>query len=72
MTYEAGMKNPAMILPGALPAIQGLIKAAHQAGLDPQTLELVHLRTSQINGCSACIDAGGRNAEKIGLTGERF
>ena len=26
--------------------------------MPPQTLELVHLRASQINGCSACTDAG--------------
>jgi AhpD family alkylhydroperoxidase len=36
------------------------------------TLELVHLRASQINGCSACVDAGARSAKKAGETDDRL
>lgn len=53
---QARMKNPAMIIPGAMPALMALAKAAEQAGVDKSTLELVHLRVSQINGCSFCVD----------------
>jgi alkylhydroperoxidase family enzyme len=55
---ESRMKNPAMVLPGVSDAIQGLVKAAYKGGVSPRTLELVHLRASQINGCSACVDSG--------------
>jgi len=36
------------------------------------TLELVHLRASQLNGCSACADSGWRTARKAGETDERI
>jgi AhpD family alkylhydroperoxidase len=66
------MKNPAMVLTGAMEAIQGLFKAAGRGGVPRQTLELVHLRASQINGCSACVDSGARSAKKAGETDERI
>jgi AhpD family alkylhydroperoxidase len=69
---EARMKNPAMVLPEAMPAIQQLFKAVQGGGADPATLELVHLRASQINGCSACVDSGARSARKAGETEERL
>jgi alkylhydroperoxidase family enzyme len=50
------MKNPALILPGALDALQALAKTAQKSGLPRRTLELVHLRVSQINGCSVCAE----------------
>jgi len=66
------MKNPAAVLPDTFPAIQGLIKAAHSGGVPRQVLELVHLRVSQLNGCSPCVDAGARSARKAGLSDERL
>ena len=66
------IKNPANLLPGVMPAIGGLIKAAHSAGVPQQTLELVHLRASQINGCSPCVDSGCRSARKAGMSDERI
>lgn len=56
----------------AMKAINLLYKAAHSAGVAPATLELVHLRASQINGCSACVDSGARSARKAGETDERL
>ena len=53
---QARMKNPVMILPGAMEAIQSLAKAAELGGVPKKTLDLVHLRASQINGCSVCAD----------------
>jgi hypothetical protein len=35
-----------------------------KGGVPQETLELVHLRASQINGCSACVDAGARAARR--------
>lgn len=57
---QARMKNPVLILPGAMEAIQSLAKAAEQGGVPKKTLALVHLRASQINGCSVCADMGLR------------
>jgi AhpD family alkylhydroperoxidase len=69
---EARMKNPAMVLPGVWQPIQALNEAVGQGGVPPATLELVHLRVSQVNGCSACVDAGARTAKKDGQTDERL
>jgi AhpD family alkylhydroperoxidase len=66
------MKNPAMVLPDAMKAIQDLYKATSKGGVPQQTLELVHLRASQINGCNACVDSGARSAKKAGETDERL
>jgi AhpD family alkylhydroperoxidase len=69
---EARMPNPAMVLPGAMSAIQELLQAPQAGGVPPATLELVHLRASQINGCSACVDGGTKSARKAGETEERL
>jgi AhpD family alkylhydroperoxidase len=69
---EARMKNPAMVLSGVWQPIQALNEAIGQGGVPPATLELVHLRVSQVNGCSACVDAGARTAKKGGETDERL
>jgi AhpD family alkylhydroperoxidase len=66
------MKNPAALLPDAGPAIQTLITAAYRGGVPRKTLELVHLRVSQINGCSVCVDSGSRSAKKFGESDERL
>lgn len=68
----ARMKNPGMVLPGAMESIQGLYKSVHKAGVPELTLQLAHLRASQINGCSACVDMGGRGAKRAGETDERL
>jgi alkylhydroperoxidase family enzyme len=54
------INDPAALLFDTFPAIQSLIKAAHSAGVPRQVLELVHLRVSQLNGCSPCVDGGSR------------
>ncbi|MER7751405.1 carboxymuconolactone decarboxylase family protein [Kitasatospora sp. NPDC097643] len=68
----ARMKNPAMVLPGATEGIQQIYRAMYQGGASPKILELVHLRASQINGCSACVFAGVQGAKKHGETDERL
>jgi AhpD family alkylhydroperoxidase len=68
---QARMKHPAMIIPGAMEALQDLAKAAEQGGVPKQTLDLVHLRASQINGCSVCVDMGFR-FKKADETEERL
>jgi AhpD family alkylhydroperoxidase len=67
---EARMKSPGN--PEVITAIQQLNKAIHAGGVDPLALELVHLRASQINGCSPCVFAGVESAKKHGETEERL
>ncbi len=67
---QARMSNPATILPGATQGIQALIKATQQGGVPQTVLELVHLRASQINGCSFCVDYGAHSMKKAGETDE--
>jgi AhpD family alkylhydroperoxidase len=50
------IKNPAMAFPDAMKAMQSLAKSAEGGGVASRTLGLVHLRVSQINGCSVCVD----------------
>src|SRR5438045_3539379 len=69
---QARMSNPATILPDAMNAILTLLKATRKGGVPSATLELVHLRASQINGCSFCVDSGARSARKAGETDERL
>ena len=69
---QARLTNPASLLPDAVPAINLLYKAAHSAGVPAATLELVHLRASQINGCGPCVDSGARNARRNGETDDRL
>ncbi|MBA3833476.1 MAG: carboxymuconolactone decarboxylase family protein [Chthoniobacterales bacterium] len=69
---ETRMKNPATLVPDAMPPIQALYAAAHKGGVPAATLALVHLRASQINGCSFCVVSGASSAKKAGETDERL
>ena len=69
---QARMSNPAFVVPDAMPALQALGKAVQNGGLPPRTLELVHLRASQINGCGVCVVQHPRIARKLGETDERI
>lgn len=66
------MSNPATIFPDVNTGIQAIVKATKQGGVPQSVLELVHLRASQINGCSFCVDFGARSARKAGETEERL
>src|SRR4051812_14315873 len=67
---QARISNPAT--PETVQAIQSLLKATREGGVPQKTLELVHLRASQINGCSFCVDSGAKSAKRAGETDERL
>ena len=69
---EARIKNPALIFPEAMPAILALKTVTEKGGVPQRTLELVHLRASQINGCSVCVDLGSCTLKQTGETNERL
>jgi alkylhydroperoxidase family enzyme len=57
---QARMKQPVFVIPGTMEHLQALGKAVEQSGVPKRTLDLVHLRASQINGCSVCADMNFR------------
>ena len=69
---QARIKNPALSVPGALEALQQLGTSAKTAGIPETTLYLAHLRASQINGCSVCVDIHSRELEHAGESSERI
>jgi AhpD family alkylhydroperoxidase len=69
---HARIDNPAMAVPGALEALQGLGNAVRQADIPETTLYLVELRASQINGCSICVDMHTHELALAGEPGERI
>ncbi|MFB6889027.1 carboxymuconolactone decarboxylase family protein [Kitasatospora sp. NPDC056327] len=72
MNTDARMTNPAIVIPEAMPAILGVIRAARKGGVPESVLELAHLRASQINGCSYCVVGGIASARKNGESDERL
>ena len=68
---QARIKNPAMIFPEAVQHLQAVANALEKSSVPPKTLALVHLRSSQINGCSVCVDLGLR-FNKAGDSNERL
>jgi AhpD family alkylhydroperoxidase len=69
---QARMTNPAMIVPGAFQALQALAASTKKGGVPSRTIDLIHLRASQINGCSVCVDMHARDLRKGGETDERL
>jgi AhpD family alkylhydroperoxidase len=68
---QARMNNPAVVIPDAMTAIRALSEAIRTGGLPQRTLDLVHLRASQVNGCSVCVGAAARHRAD-GETDERL
>jgi AhpD family alkylhydroperoxidase len=66
------MRNPVMIIPDAMKALQALAASAEKAGVPAKTIGLIQLRVSQINGCSLCVDMHPRYMRQAGETDERL
>ena len=65
---HARMSNPALMFPDAMQALMALVATIEKSGVPKKTLDLIHLRTSQINGCAVCLDLDARGARKSGET----
>jgi AhpD family alkylhydroperoxidase len=63
---HARIGNPAFLVPDAMPALIALGKAGKAGGVSPRTLDLLHLRASQINGCAVCVDMHYRDLRAAG------
>ena len=69
---EARMRHVIAIYPGVLKALQDMNSASEKGGVPNRTLELVHLRASQINGCSVCAVMHAQGLRNMGETDERL
>lgn len=69
---QARMTNPAMLFPEAMQAMFALKAAIDKSDLPETTQQLVHLRVSQINGCSVCVDMHAQELEQGGTRHERL
>ena len=73
---QSRITNPAISVPGALEALQALNKAATEVaakeGVPHSTIDLVHMRASQINGCAVCLDMHSRSARGHGVSDEKL
>ena len=65
---HARISNPALMFPDAMQALMALVASIEKSGVPKKTLDLIHLRTSQINGCAVCLDLHARGARKSGET----
>jgi AhpD family alkylhydroperoxidase len=66
------IEQPAQTVPGAMQALLELGNAIKQVGLPVTTRHLLHLRASQINGCSVCVDMHSRELKAAGEPDERI
>lgn len=57
---------------GAAKAMYGLEHFVRNCGLEHNLLELVKMRSSQINGCAYCIDMHSKDARAAGETEQRL
>ena len=69
---QARMTHPVMVLPDAMKALLALSKAAQSGTVPDATHKLIHLRVSQINGCSVCVDMHARELKEAGEKDERI
>jgi AhpD family alkylhydroperoxidase len=69
---QARMNHPVMVLPDAMKALHALSKASQSGTVPETTHQLIHLRVSQINGCSVCVDMHARELKEAGEKDERI
>ena len=55
-----------VVLPEATHALRELDRVAGGSGLEPQLLELVRMRASQLNNCAYCLDTHSKDARALG------
>lgn len=69
---QARMTHPVAAVPAAMKALVAYGQAAEGLGVPAETLEMLHLRASQINGCSVCVELHSSTLEQQGMSRERL
>ena len=57
---------------GVMEAMLGVEKYIRQSGLEESLLNLIRMRTSQINGCAYCLDMHWKDARALGESEQRL
>ncbi|HEX5309061.1 MAG TPA: carboxymuconolactone decarboxylase family protein [Solirubrobacteraceae bacterium] len=60
------------VFPQAVRAMGGLERAVRESPLEPELLELVRMRASQLNGCAYCLDMHSKDARAGGESEQRL
>jgi AhpD family alkylhydroperoxidase len=60
------------VSPAAYHAMLGLENFVRKSKLEPQLIELIKMRASQINGCAFCLDMHSKDARAAGETEQRL
>jgi len=60
------------LAPGALAAMLGVQRYVDHCSLEKPLLELIKLRSSQLNGCAYCVDMHSKDARSLGETEQRL
>jgi len=60
------------VFPAAIGAMAELEKAVGTSTLEPELLELVKIRASQLNGCGYCVDMHAKDATALGVEPQRL
>jgi AhpD family alkylhydroperoxidase len=60
------------VSPGIIHSMLGLERQVQKSGLDSKLLDLVRMRSSQINGCAYCLDMHSKDARANGETEQRL
>jgi AhpD family alkylhydroperoxidase len=69
---QSRIKNPAGLFPDAMQPLMALNSVLEKSGLSETIRGLVHMRVSQVNGCSVCVDLGWRQLKRAGEKDERM
>jgi AhpD family alkylhydroperoxidase len=60
------------VAPQAIQAMLGLERVVHESALEPELLELVKMRASQLNRCAYCLDMHSKDARARGESEQRL
>ncbi|MBE1574564.1 carboxymuconolactone decarboxylase family protein [Amycolatopsis roodepoortensis] len=69
---ETRIPNPALANPSTLKALIALAESTGDTGVPKTTHYLMHVRASQINGCSGCLEMHTKELRKAGESDERI
>ncbi len=68
---QARITNLPALVPDAVKRLVAFSRTAQNAGVPETTANLIHLRASQINGCSVCTEMHAQDMKKAGESDER-
>jgi AhpD family alkylhydroperoxidase len=60
------------LVPQEMAALQSLGQSVAKSGLEPEILELVKLKASQLNGCAFCLQMHMTDARKLKISEEKL